>query len=61
VDTERAAWVALALTPGIGPSRLHALVQACHSPLGAISAPFEFLRTVPGSPRRRRRPSPAPP
>lgn len=48
MDRERAAWVALALTPGIGPSRLHALVQACHSPLGAISAPFEFLRTVPG-------------
>jgi len=48
VDRERAAWVALALTPGIGPSRLHALVQACHSPLGALSAPFEFLRTVPG-------------
>jgi DNA processing protein len=48
VDRERAAWVALALTPGVGPSRLHALVQACHSPLGAISAPFEFLRTVPG-------------
>jgi DNA processing protein len=48
VDRERAAWVALALTPGIGPSRLHALVEACHSPLGALSAPFEFLRTVPG-------------
>jgi DNA processing protein len=48
VDRERVAWVALALTPGVGPSRLHALVQACHSPLGAISAPFEFLRTVPG-------------
>ncbi len=48
MDKERAAWVALALTPGIGPSRLHALVLACHSPLGALSAPFEFLRTVPG-------------
>jgi DNA processing protein len=48
VDRERAAWVALALTPGIGASRLHALLQACHSPLGAISAPFEFLRTIPG-------------
>ena len=48
MDRERAAWVALALTPGIGPSRLHALVQACHSPLGALSAPFEFLRSIPG-------------
>jgi DNA processing protein len=48
VDRERAAWVALALTPGIGASRLHALIKACHSPLGAISAPFEFLRTIPG-------------
>ncbi|HKU62528.1 MAG TPA: DNA-processing protein DprA [Gemmatimonadales bacterium] len=48
MDRQRAAWVALALTPGIGPSRLHALVQACHSPLGALSAPFEFLRSVPG-------------
>jgi DNA processing protein len=48
VNGERAAWVALALTPGIGPSRLHALVEACHSPLGALSAPFEFLRTIPG-------------
>ena len=48
MERERAAWVALALTPGIGASRLHALVKACHSPLGAISAPFEFLRTIPG-------------
>jgi DNA processing protein len=48
VDRERVAWVALALTPGIGASRLHALVEACHSPLGAIAAPFEFLRTIPG-------------
>jgi DNA processing protein len=48
VDRDRAAWVALALTPGIGASRLHALLQACHTPLGAISAPFEFLRTIPG-------------
>jgi DNA processing protein len=48
VERERAAWVALALTPGIGASRLHALLEACHTPLGAISAPFEFLRTIPG-------------
>jgi DNA processing protein len=48
MNRERAAWVALALTPGIGSSRLHALIEACHTPLGAISAPFEFLRTIPG-------------
>ena len=48
MEQERAAWVALALTPGIGPTRLHALLSVCHTPLGAISAPFEFLRTIPG-------------
>jgi DNA processing protein len=48
VDSERAAYVALALTPGIGPSRLHAILKACHTALGAVSAPFEFLRTIPG-------------
>jgi len=48
MDRQRAAWVALALTPGIGASRLHALVQACHTPLGALSAPFGFLRAIPG-------------
>lgn len=48
MEDQRAAWVALALVPGIGPGRLHALVQACHTPLGALSAPFAFLCTVPG-------------
>lgn len=48
MDQARAAWVALALTPGIGPTRLHALLSVCHTPLGAISAPFELLRTIPG-------------
>jgi DNA processing protein len=43
----RAAWVALALVPGIGPSRFDALLAAFHTPLGALSAPFAFLRTVP--------------
>ena len=45
---QRAAWVALAQIPGIGPVRLHDLLEAFASPLGAISAPFEFLCAVPG-------------
>ena len=48
VDDERAAWVALALVPGIGASRFHSLLQVTGSPLGALSAPFAFLCTVPG-------------
>jgi DNA processing protein len=48
VDPQRAAYVALALTPGIGPSRIHAILQACHTATGAFSAPFELLRTIPG-------------
>jgi DNA processing protein len=45
---ERAAYLALALTPGLGPARFALLQQACDSPLGAISAPFAFLRAIPG-------------
>jgi DNA processing protein len=48
VDQQRAAYVALALTPGIGPSRLDAILKACHTATGAFSAPFEFLRSIPG-------------
>jgi DNA processing protein len=48
VDQQRAAYVALALTPGIGPSRLHAILEACHTATGAFSAPFAFLRSIPG-------------
>jgi len=48
MDRERAAWVALALVPGIGPARLHSLVNVCHTPSGALAAPFAFLCTVPG-------------
>lgn len=44
----RAAYVALALTPGIGARRLAALLNRFDSALGALSAPFEFLCTVPG-------------
>ena len=42
------AWLALALTPGIGVTRFTALLQRFDTPDGALSAPFELLRTVPG-------------
>ena len=45
---QRAAYLALALTPGLGAARFALLQQACDSPLGAISAPFAFLRAIPG-------------
>jgi DNA processing protein len=48
MDDARAAWVALATASGIGPARLHALLAVHHTPLGALSAPFALLRTVPG-------------
>ena len=48
VAEERAAYVALALTPGIGAVRMAALLEHCQTALGALSAPFAFLRTIPG-------------
>jgi DNA processing protein len=48
MDDQRAAYLALAQVPGIGPARLQTLLQACETPLGAHSAPFEFLCTLPG-------------
>jgi len=48
VDPERAAYVALALVPGIGPARLARLLEHCHTALGACSAPFAFLCAIPG-------------
>ena len=39
---ERAAYVALALTPGLG-SKLPDIIAACSSPLGAVMAPFALL------------------
>ncbi len=48
VEDERAAWVALALVPGIGAARFDALLQQTGTPLGALSAPFEFLCTIRG-------------
>ena len=48
MDPQRAAYVALALVPGIGPSRFHAILKVCHTASGAFSAPFAFLRSIPG-------------
>ena len=48
MDRQRAAYVALALTPGIGPSRLQAILEVCHTAAGAFSAPFALLRSIPG-------------
>jgi len=47
-DQERAAQVALALVNGVGHSRRLALLQACTTAYGALSAPLEFLRAIPG-------------
>lgn len=51
MDRERVAYVALALTPGVGAARLATLVSACGTPLGAFSAPFAFLSALPGMSR----------
>jgi DNA processing protein len=48
VDRERVAYLALALTPGVGAARLATLLSACGSSLGAFSAPFAFLSSLPG-------------
>ena len=44
---QREAYLALALIPGIGAARLNALLDRFETPNGALSAPFELLRTVP--------------
>lgn len=38
----------MALSAGIGTARLHAILQACSTPRGALSAPHAFLCTIPG-------------
>ena len=48
MDAARAAWLALAMVPGIGPARFDRLLTAFETPLGAFSAPFAFLCAVPG-------------
>ena len=44
---ERAAYVALALTPGIGQQRMALLLDRFETASGALSAPFAFLCTTP--------------
>jgi DNA processing protein len=46
-DAERAAYLTLALLPGIGSQRLRALLTQFGSPSGALTAPFELLRATP--------------
>jgi DNA processing protein len=48
VDEERLAYLTLTQVPGMGASRLKTLFSAFPTALGALSAPFEFLRTLPG-------------
>lgn len=45
---ERDAYLALTQVPGLGPARLQILLEACHTPRGAHSAPFAFLCALPG-------------
>jgi len=42
------AWLTLALVPGVGAARFAALLERFDTPDGALSAPFELLRSVPG-------------
>jgi DNA processing protein len=44
----RAAYVALALTPGIGAVRLGKLLQVFETPDGALAAPFAIVCSIPG-------------
>jgi DNA processing protein len=48
VDEERAAYLTLTQVPGLGPARLELLLSACKTALGAHSAPFAFLKDLPG-------------
>jgi DNA processing protein len=48
VDQERLAYLTLTQVPGMGATRLKTLLTAFPTSLGAHSAPFEFLRTLPG-------------
>lgn len=48
---ERAARVALALVPNIGPARYDLLLKTCQTAIGAFSAPFAFLEEIPGMTR----------
>jgi DNA processing protein len=45
---ERLAYLALTQVPGMGPGRLNTLLSSCTTAIGAHSAPFELLCTLPG-------------
>ena len=46
-EPERIAYLTLALTPGIGWTRLRNLIEQFRTPSGALTAPLAFLETVP--------------
>jgi DNA processing protein len=48
MDDERLAYLTLTQVPGMGASRLSTLLTSFPTALGAHSAPFEFLHTLPG-------------
>jgi DNA processing protein len=48
MNGERLAYLALTQVPGMGPARLKTLLTSCTTAIGAHSAPFEFLCTLPG-------------
>ena len=48
MNGERLAYLALTQVPGMGPARLKTILKACTTAIGAHSAPFEFLCTLPG-------------
>jgi DNA processing protein len=50
MDRQRLAYLALTQVPGLGPARLKTLLDHCHTPLGAHSAPFAFLCSIPEMP-----------
>jgi DNA processing protein len=45
---ERLAYLALTQVPGMGSARLKSLLTTCTTAIGAHSAPFELLCTIPG-------------
>ena len=48
--SEREAYLALALVPGIGTARMHTLLEQLHTPSGVLAAPLARLSEVPGLP-----------
>jgi len=48
MDEERLAYLTLTQVPGMGPIRLKALLSAFPTAMGAYSAPFDVLGTLPG-------------